>query len=243
MIYSLKVSLSPLIKDQSSRNKKVWNFVKSDILKLLNTSELQDKFEVTKMPLNYFFLKDKISGQNYTIGYDLAFTDNLEISLDDHPFLSLILAIVIRLEHSYKGAFKVFCDAYPVVNKAIELLQKELQFKVTRNALSTFIDYPIPGKKPVKDKPLTSAEIRHKVVLKKRAEGKQAIMTWLTKSVKKRLDEFCKIHGLNMEEALNKIIPIGINTTSSVFINFSPTTKEANSVVNLLLDAKTKAEA
>jgi hypothetical protein len=95
--------------------------------------------------------------------------------------------------------------------------------QVTRNALSTFMDYPTPGRKPVKERPLTGVEIRREAIRKKRALKMASVSAWLQEPVKKSLDEFCKAQGFTLDEALNKLIPIGIKTTCSVLSEFEET--------------------
>lgn len=220
MSYRLKINLDPVVKSQVDRNKRIWNFVKKDIAVLLDTVDAESNFTINTTPAHGFMIDYKPTGQSLDIGADLAFSDGLELCLTDPAFLSFLLAIVIRLNKTYVGAFSVFCDSYSIVDGAIKLLKKALKLQVTRNYLSAFIAYPTPGRKPVKEKPLTSAEIRREVIRKKRASGMSSVSAWLHEPVKASLDEFCKTQGFTLDEALNKIIPIGIKTTCSVLGEF-----------------------
>ncbi len=225
MSYGLKVELSDGIKEQASRNKKLWNFVRGDIAALLLRGQFEGIIDVTHLPKNAFFIERRLTEEGYTIGSDLAFADGLELDIHDPAFSSLVLAIIMRMEQTYKEAFKVNCETYSVVDAAAKRLQNTLQIKTTRPWLSTFIDYPRPGRKPQASKPLTGVEVRRNMIQKKRAEGRVSLSTWLTESVKKELDQFCQNQGVTIEEALNKLIPVGINTTCSVLKSFAPAPK------------------
>ena len=225
MSQRLKVELNEGIKEQESRNKKLWNFVRGDISALLLRGQFEGMIEVTHSARNTFLIERRLTEEGYTIGPDLAFADGLELDLHDPAFSSLLLAILMRLQQTYKEAFNVACDSYSVVDAATKRLQNTLQITTSRPWLSSFIDYPCPGRKPQANKPLTSVEVRRNMIHKKRAEGSVSLSTWLTESVKKELDQFCQNQGVTIEEALNKLIPIGINTTCSVLKNFAPALK------------------
>lgn len=220
MNYSLKIALDPLVKKQSDRNKRMWNFVKKDIATLLSSADFEANMTINQTPEHGFIIDHQASHQRFIIGSDLAFTDGLELCLSDVAFLALVLAVVIRLQKSYVAAFSIVCDSYSVVEGAIKLLQKELNMQITRNSLTAFMDYPTPGRKPIKERPLTGVEIRREAIRKKRALGMASVSAWLHASVKLELDEFCKLQGFTLDEALNKIIPIGIKTTCSVLKEF-----------------------
>ncbi len=220
MHFSLKIDLDPAIKSQTDRNKRMWNFVKKDIAILLSGIESESNLTINSTPEHGFVIDHQPSDQRLVIGPDLAFADELELCLADAAFLSLLLAIVVRLNKSYVKAFSVVCDSYSVVDGAIKLLQKALKIQVTRNYLSDFMLYPTPGRKPVKERPLTGAEVRREVIRKKRALGMASVSAWLQNPVKEVLGEFCKAQGFTLEEALNKIIPIGIKATCSVLSEF-----------------------
>ncbi len=214
MTYHLKITLDPGVQSNAAKNKRLWNFAKAAVKQLLSSADFADKIAVSQPAAHSFILSHHLSGQEYLISHDLAFAQSLELALTEPTLMIVILAVVIRLEKLYINAFKVSCDSYSVVESALHLLEKELQMKVTRNWLSTFIDCPWPGRKPRAAKALTGSEKQRELVRKKRAEGKAPVTTWLDESVKKELDAFCKMQGVSLEEALNKIIPAGLNITS-----------------------------
>src|ERR1700722_5740758 len=101
MDYSLRISLDPIIKTQIDRNKRMWNFVKKDIATVLATIDFEANIAISTTPEYGFIIDHQASNQRLVIGPDLTFADGLLLCLADPVFLSLVLAVVIRLHKSY----------------------------------------------------------------------------------------------------------------------------------------------
>ncbi len=208
------------------KQQRVWNFVKGDILKLLQQGcDYQvTRFEQpTARQFVLHYTQDEMS-QQITIDATLKFLRKSEIHTNQLPLSALLLAVMIRLHRAYKQSFSVTCDYYPAIAQARKLLQKTLQLKTTHNELCVFMRYPMPGKKPQFEKALSKAEVTRKSDQKKLDQGLVRLKGWVSAEVKLALDEYRKKHDLTLEQALTEIIPLGLNIRT--FIKLENTTDE-----------------
>ncbi len=208
--------MAPDYESDMARNKKVWNFVKGDISKLLSDCAFDMNVQVSITEDKSFLVDYQAnkSSDNYVIGYDFSFAHSLHIDNESHEFMALMLAIVSRLQRTYKGAFSVKCDYYPIVARANEMLLNSLGMRASHNWLSTFVEYPTPGRKPLKDKPITSSEAMRRSMNKKRRSGKARLSSWVDNDIKSQLDDYCKKQGCTIEKALADILPLGLNISA-----------------------------
>ena len=195
------------------KQQRVWNFVKGDILKLLQQGcDCQvTRFEQpTARQFVLHYTQDEVS-QQITVDATLSFLRQLAIDSDHLSFSALLLAIMIRMHRVYKQSFSVTCDYYPAIAQARKLLQETLQLNTTHNELCVFMAYPMPGKKPQFEKALSKAEVTRKSDQKKLDQGLVRLKGWVSAEVKLALDEYRKKHDLTLEQALTEIIPMGLN--------------------------------
>lgn len=212
-MHSLNVVFNPDFSLDESKAKKIWNFVKGDIAKLLSAIEYDTNIQVSVLDDKSYLVDHQPNNQcnKLKIGHDLQFANGLEIKENEIAFPALILAILIRLQRTYKKAFKVTCNHYPIVARANQMLQEVLNIKTSHNWLGGFIEYPMPGRKPVKEKPLTTKEVSQRYTAKRQAQGEVQLKTWIHRDVKNQLDVYCQLKGCKLEEALAEIIPLGLN--------------------------------
>jgi len=210
---TFSVHLAPDFVLDVSKTKKSWNFVKGDLTKIFSCLDAGSNAQVSLAEDRSYILdiQSNHAVKTITFSYDLSLLDGLQIEGEDLNFSAVILACVIRLQHSYRKAFKIFCDSYPVIQSAVQILANTLNLKVTNNGLCTFIDYPVPGRKPVKEKKLSSQEVSARYADKRRLRGEVQLKTWIKQDLKNQLDLYCKTRGCTLESALSEIIPLGLN--------------------------------
>jgi len=196
-----------------AKTKKSWNFVKGDLTKILAALDFGSNVQISLAEDRSYVLDIQANHavKTITFSYDLSLLDGLEIEGEDLNFSAVILACVIRLQHSYRKAFKISCDSYPVIQNAVQILADSLNVKVTNNWLCTFIDYPVPGRKPIKEKKLSSQEVSARYADKRRLRGEVQMKTWIKQDLKDQLDFYCQTRGCTLESALSEIIPLGLN--------------------------------
>ena len=209
----ISVHLDPGFVLEVSKTKKSWNFVKGDLTKIfaslgfgsnVQISLAEDRAYILDIQANY-------AVKTITFSYDLSLLDGLEIGGEDLNFSAVILACVIRLQHSYRKAFNISCDSYPVVQNAVQILANTVNLKATNNWLCTFMDYPVPGRKPIKEKKLSTQEVSARYADKRRLKGEVQMKTWIKQELKDQLDLYCQTRGCTLESALSEIIPLGLN--------------------------------
>ena len=195
------------------KTKKSWNFVKGDLAKIFASLGFGSNAQVSLAEDRSYVLDIQANNavKTITFSYDLSLLDCLEIDGEDLNFSAVILACVIRLQHSYCKAFKIYCDSYPVVQNAVQILANTLNFKVTNNWLCSFMDYPVPGRKPIKEKKLSSQEVSARYADKRRLRGEIQMKTWIKQDLKDQLGLYCQTRGCTLESALSEIIPLGLN--------------------------------
>ncbi len=208
-----------------SKTKKSWNFVKGDLTKIFSCldagsnvqiSLAEDRSYVLDIQANHAF-------KTITFSYDLSLLNDLQIEGEDLNFSAVILACAIRLQHSYRKAFKITCDSYLVVQNAVQILANSLNLKVTNNWLCSFMDYPVPGRKPIKEKKLSSQEVSARYADKRRLRGEVQMKTWIKQELKEQLDLYCETRGCTLESALSEIIPLGLNIGTYLNTQKQPT--------------------
>ncbi len=209
----LSASLNHKNLPDSAKLKKVWNFIKGDIHKILVASSLSGNIQITEHP-DGSFLIDFNSHQHHDeiiISYDLSFANELIIEGGNTALQSLILALLIRIEQTHRKAFRVSCNYYPIVDGARKILLTALNMKATHNMLCAFINYPVPGKRPIKERALTTSEATERYAQKRTKEGKVQLKSWIQKDTKMALDAYCKLKGITIQKALNEVLPLGLN--------------------------------
>ena len=77
--------------------------------------------------------------------------------------------------------------------------------------LCAFITYPVPGKRPIKERALTMSETSERYAQKRTREGKVQLKSWIQKDIKTALDDYCKLKGITIQNALNEVLPLGLN--------------------------------
>ncbi len=209
----ISVHLAPDFVLDVSKTKKSWNFVKGDLSKIFSALDFGSNAQIslTEDRTYVMDIQSNNAVKTITFSYDFSLLDGLQIEGEDLNFSSVILACVIRLQHSYRKAFKISCDSYPVVQNAVQILASTLNMKVTNNGLCTFIDYPVPGRKPIKEKKLSSQEVSARYADKRRLRGEVQMKTWIKQELKDQLDLYCEKRGCTLESALSEIIPLGLN--------------------------------
>ncbi len=210
---TFSVHLAPDVVLDIAKTKKSWNFVKGDLTKIFSSLAFGANVKISLAEDRSYVLdiQSNHAVKTITFSYDLSLLDGLEIDGEDLNFSSIILACVIRLQHSYRKAIKISCDSYPVIQNAVQILASTLNLKVTNNGLCTFIDYPVPGRKPIKEKKLSSQEVSARYADKRRLRGEVQMKTWIKQDLKDQLDLYCKNKGCTLESALSEIIPLGLN--------------------------------
>ena len=159
---------------------------------------------------------------------DLSFANNLTLDLDNGTLASLILAVVIRLERTYKKAFTVHCNYYPIVEHAKRILSNSLGIKVHHNSLCRFMTYPVPGKRPIKEKPLSTQEISARYTKRRRERGEVQLKCWLPKTLREELTQYTQMRGCTLEAALVELLPLGINI--GTYLTNQSSTTENNAI-------------
>ncbi len=209
----ISVHLAPDFVLDIVKTKKSWNFVKGDLTKIFTALDFGSSAQISLAEDRSYVLDIQANNavKTITFSYDLSLLDGLQIEGEDLNFSAVILACVIRLQHSYRKAFKISCDSYPVVQTAIQILANTVNLKVTNNWLSTFMDYPVPGRKPIKEKKLSTQEVSARYADKRRLKGEVQMKTWIKQELKDQLDLYCQIRGCTLESALSEIIPLGLN--------------------------------
>jgi hypothetical protein len=212
-MHQLLIDINPEHLPTQSKLKKVWSLIKGDILSILSSVQFDHNVQISIGKDGSFIIDHQPNNNlhHIRIGADLSFTRDLDLSDTDIEFAALILAAVIRIERTYKRAFSVNCNYYPIIDKAKRLLLKSLNIKVHHNSLCRFIDYPVPGKRPIKDKPLTTREVSKRYSQKRIDKGEVQMKFWLPKTLKEELADYAKTKGITLEKALQELIPLGIN--------------------------------
>jgi len=197
----------------TAKTKKSWNFVKGDLTKIFTSLDFGSNVQISLAEDRSYVLDIQANNavKTITFSYDLSCLDGLEIEGENLNFLSIILAGVICLQHSYRNAFKITCNSYPVVQNAVQILANSLNMKITNNWLCTFMDYPVPGRKPIKEKKLSSQEVSARYADKRYLRGEVQMKTWIKQELKDQLDLYCETRGCTLESALSEIIPLGLN--------------------------------
>ncbi len=209
----ISIQLAPDFVLDIVKTKKSWNFVKGDLTKIFAALDFGSNVQISLAEDRSYVLNIQSNNavKTITFSYDLSLLDGLELDGEYLNFSSVILACVIRLQHSYRKAFKITCDSYPVAQNAVQILKNTLNFKVTNNWLCTFMDYPVPGRKPIKEKKLSSQEVSARYADKRRLRGEVQMKTWIKQDLKDQLDLYCEKRGCTLESALSEIIPLGLN--------------------------------
>ena len=209
----LFININPQYLPAQSKLKKVWSLIKGDISSILSSVQFDHNVQISIGEDGSFIINHQLNNNLHLICVSayLSFAKDLDLSNIDIEFAALILAVVIRIERTYKRAFSVNCNYYPIIDKAKRLLLISLNIKVYHNSLCRFIDYPVPGKRPIKDKPLTTREVSKRYSQKRIDKGEVQMKFWLPKTLKEELVDYAKTKGITLEKALQELIPLGIN--------------------------------
>lgn len=219
-MYCLSLSLNSEHELNEKKNKKIWNFVKKDIETIFCASNLNANYCVTPTEDNGFLTDIQPNNQDnkIKISPDFNFAKNFELKTHEQCIAALLLAIFIRLQMTYKSAFFITCSHYNIITKAKKTLSETLGLSLKNTFLYTFINSPTPGRKPLKETPITSKEASQRYAKKKESQGNTQLKTWIAKDLKRQLNDYCKEKHITLEEALAEIIPIGINI-GTYFLN------------------------
>ncbi len=220
---TLKINTNPIVCEQISRNKKIWNFVKGDLKKLLQAQPFDANISVQELEDKTFLIDDQATDKKYHISPDFSFAKELHIETEDLVFAGFFLSILILLQTRYKKAFFVECNAYKPIALALTSLKKATGISVPRSTLRESISFPEPGRQTIKSKPMTNAEKSKRRDQNKLARGMKSFNTWLDEDTKKALQNYAKDNGLSTQEAVNKIIPLGLKVATH-FLDEKPST-------------------
>ena len=211
-MHELTLNITPNYPLNSGKNSKVWNFAKGDMSRLVDHVNDDKKLAVSPDNNRSFILHYQVGDQSHAliIDHTLSFASDLVIrdaSIDD---MALMLAISIRLQSFYKKAFTGFCNYYPIVARAKQILKVALDYEIALTEINQFIDFRMIGKKPLNEKALSKREVVTRRVQKMRKDGLLPVQAWIKKSTKEQLQEYCKNSGCTLSEALEKLLPLSI---------------------------------
>lgn len=213
---SLKINTNPVVSEQILKNKKIWNFVKGDIKKLLQSQPFESNIIAQELEDKTFLIDDQNTDRKYHISPDFSFAKNLQIETDDLEFSGFLLSILILLQSKYRKAFFIDCNYYKPVDRALKILNDSLKVSIPRRLLREYISFPEPGKKPVKSKPFTSAELSRRRDQNKLKNGMSNLNAWISVDTKKSLQEYANLHQVSLQQAADKMIDLGLKIATHV---------------------------